>query len=493
MKRIISALLVAAMIAAAAGCAERSGEDIVTPESGAADKTEETEDTSYKDDLPDNLDYDGETLYFLSSLNYFGKNDTDHRTLVISEEEGDVLNSAIYRRDMNVSSRFNISMKEDEYPYYICLDNYKELAYAGDDVYDVVSLEDQDILAISALGMVIPMGDVMYVDMDKPYWNKTLNDSASIGNHQYVAYADYNLSTYDYTHILLFNKDMLTDYSLEDPYDIVERGSWTFDAFEKMAYEVASDVDGNGRMDEDDIYGWLAVPKQISPLVWIAGGALSVVKDDEDIPHFAMNDERMLSLLLKAYNMTWNSTYWYHNSVNDYDVTDPPIFSSQRALFTSTACACLFGTFYRSLQFDYGIIPYPKYNEEQTKYYTRVEGGTPQFVPATTPTPDFSGAMLEALACESANIVIPAYYEISLKIKYTRDDRSVQMLEMIMNNRVYDLGDTLFNHGIRDGFVIKVFSSKMAIVSSEIEENRYKVEKDMESVVDSLKALWEKQ
>ena len=37
-------------------------------------------------------------------------------------------------------------------------------------------------------------------------------------------------------------------------------------------------------------------------------------------------------------------------------------------------------------------------------------------------------------------IVFPAYYEVALKVKYAHDDESVQMLDKIVNSRVFDFG-----------------------------------------------------
>ena len=36
--------------------------------------------------------------------------------------------------------------------------------------------------------------------------------------------------------------------------------------------------------------------------------------------------------------------------------------------------------------------------------------------------------------------MVPAYYETALKTKYTRDDESIAMIDMIVDSRVFDLG-----------------------------------------------------
>ena len=51
-----------------------------------------------------------------------------------------------------------------------------------------------------------------------------------------------------------------------------------------------------------------------------------------------------------------------------------------------------------------------------------------------------TGIVLEALAAESYYTVTPAYYEKTLIGKYTRDEESADMIDIILSTRVYDLG-----------------------------------------------------
>ena len=47
---------------------------------------------------------------------------------------------------------------------------------------------------------------------------------------------------------------------------------------------------------------------------------------------------------------------------------------------------------------------------------------------------EMCGAVLETMACESYNLVQPAYFEVSLKGKYTKDPDSWEMLDNMMTN-----------------------------------------------------------
>ena len=82
---------------------------------------------------------------------------------------------------------------------------------------------------------------------------------------------------------------------------------------------------------------------------------------------------------------------------------------------------------------------------------------------------------MEALNCGAYKTVIPAYYEITLKGKVTRDSESEEMLDIIFNNMLFDYGDTWWCDDIRDGIFGKMFktdnrdyASKLASVEAAV-------------------------
>ena len=96
---------------------------------------------------------------------------------------------------------------------------------------------------------------------------------------------------------------------------------------------------------------------------------------------------------------------------------------------------------------DFGIIPFPKYDEAQENYRTvTAQTGNVIALPVTVTDPDRSALIVEAMAAESVETVRPAFYDVCLTGKYVRDDESSDMIEIILDNKVYDLG-YIFNIG----------------------------------------------
>ena len=89
----------------------------------------------------------------------------------------------------------------------------------------------------------------------------------------------------------------------------------------------------------------------------------------------------------------------------------------------------------RDLKFDWGVIPYPKYDESQEKYHTRASSGMEVFqIPVTSSGREDVGAVLEALSSEGYKSLTPAYYETALKVKYTNGDKTSEMLDLIKDS-----------------------------------------------------------
>ena len=477
--------------AALASCGDSGSEPVQTSAPTGETTAAVTEPIRlYNDSLPADLETEGKTLRLLSATAGATGFSTFHSVLTAYDEnEGELVNDAIYEANLAISERFGITVTEDLKGWWDELTPAaRNTINAGDDAYDIITITDRDVYTMATENMILPLDSLKYVDLDAPWWNQSINEALTVGGRLWAGYSDAMLTSYDFTHILLYNKLLISNLDLDDPYALVDAGTWTFDKFRSMAMEATSDVNGDNTMDEDDSWGWLAVPKQISPSVWIACDTQSITKDSNDEPVLTMGtDDRMLNALQLAYDLSWGSSFWYPTEVvHAADVTDPDIFGRGDALFSSTAFYMLFHGYYRDIEFDYGIIPYPKMDESQENYCTRVEGGNMSFVPITCSDSDFAGAMMEAYACEFKNTVIPAYYETGMKVKYSRDDTSSKILDMMMENRIYDLGDTIYCSQLRDGFVFNTFNAKKPITASVIQKNVKKVENAIKKIVENL-------
>ena len=123
---------------------------------------------------------------------------------------------------------------------------------------------------------------------------------------------------------------------------------------------------------------------------------------------------------------------------------------TNRALFRAGSIYDM--PFYRDMENDFGVLPYPKLKSEQDDYYhiiaTQVCAGI--CVPVGGEDLARTGLLLEALASESRDTVTKAYYDINLYKKLTRDSESGEMLDIIFATKRYDLAKTFAWGGLED-------------------------------------------
>lgn len=285
------------------------------------------------------------------------------------------------------------------------------------------------------------------------------------------------------TDAITFNKKLAEDYKIGDIYSLVREGKWTFDQMFTMMKTATSDANGDSKMDINDNYGYSAHVKQVLPSFWISAGEMSVKKDDHDIPYLAIGEQSFIDVLNRVFTICYDEgTYYKASGLNDVTDDQVKLFSENRLLFMDASF------FYmqrlRSMETDFGIIPYPKADESQERYYSRVSYYNAPIVPVTNKDLEKTGAVLEYFNYVSHDTVIPAYCDVVLYGKITRDEESRDMLNLIFDSRVVDIGDTTLCANIRDGVFMDMFGNDNRNVSSVVPTLTSVIEQFVENIPD---------
>ena len=485
MKKVILFLLTAALLLSAS-CGEASVDGKTTTPDSSGDDIKESDSAATETELSDDLgkyDFGGRSfsIYTRTTPLFYPYLDRQEAT-------GDTIDDAVYNRNRKLEERFNFSFDEQYYDYTVeGNDAPRKLLLAGDDTYQLYVGRCVHMFNYASEGYFYKIDDLTAINTEKPYWNSQLYDNLSIGNAHYFAVGDFNISAFDFTHVLLFNKKMIDDLNLGDIYSTVLGGKWTFDRFGEMSRAAVSDVNGDSVMDENDQYGYTSLGKQVLPGFWIAGGALSMKKNDGQLVYTAPTDQKFIDVCQKVFEITWNDNIWHRVPITVDREEEMQMFCDGKALFTDSSCFQISLT--RDAATDFGIIPYPKYDETQDKYYSRIEGCELFGVPLTNTDPEMTSVILEAMACESRKIVIPAYYEVALKVKFTRDEESSKMLDIAFENRVFDYGDTILCEEFRDGVMRQAFAKDNRDIVSTLTKVQNKVEKKLGTLNDAFGTL----
>ena len=163
-----------------------------------------------------------------------------------------------------------------------------------------------------------------------------------------------------------------------------------------------------------------------------------MVINDEGYPEINVNNDKMLMIINKVYNLIYNdNTTWYTTYTTAGAARD--MFRAGNVFLIGSGVSDAIAM--RDAEVDFGIIPYPKYDEEQQGYHTHVDAWNGMLcVPVTAGDQERTGIITEAMAAYTYKMVTPAYYEVALTSKYLRDEESVEMLDYIFDGILYDFG-----------------------------------------------------
>ncbi|MGN1410493.1 MAG: hypothetical protein ACI4XJ_10015, partial [Eubacteriales bacterium] len=278
---------------------------------------------------------------------------------------------------------------------------------------------------------------------------------------------------------------------LEDIYTLVNEGKWTFDKYGELAVAALSDLDGDGTMGKDDRYGMIGISKYMHCSLVQAADVMYVSKDADNYPVYSMTtDEKFVDVFGKIIDICNDNNAWFYTADGTND--SPAIhnmFRNDQGLFLTTMFYLIESL--RDMESEFGIIPFPKYDEAQSNYISRVSFFDTSIIPVTVEDASRASIILEALSCESHNAVIPAYYDIALKSKYARDEESSAMIDIILDNRVLDFGDTYFCETIRDGFVVGMFQNSNRDIVSSAKQREKVVNKTIDKMIEAYKLIEE--
>lgn len=418
---IISLMLSVFIVTACAGPEENH------PGTVSAESESVSEETEIPDNLPEN-DYGG---YTFTIMTY------SPATYYIEEQTGEIVDDAIFTRNQRVEERFGVVIAVNSQPGIVELNSAAVASVlAGEDAYDIIIPHQiQSGPGFINQHIIADWNNIPFVDTEKPWWNQTINETINILGKQFYLAGSITIPS---PFCLFFNKQYVGDYNFENIYTTVNEGRWTLDYMTAAARSVSSDLDGDGKFTVNDRYG-ISFNNDNQTLNFMYGcNQLSVVINDEGYPEINVSNDKMLTIINKMYDLIYeDNTTWYTTYGTQAEAHN--MFRAGNVFLLGNG---VWGAKeMRDAEIDFGIIPYPKYDEAQEGYHAHVDAWNGMLcVPITAGDTERTGIITEALAAYTYKIVTPVYYEVALTSKYLRDEESVAMLDYIFNGILYDFG-----------------------------------------------------
>ena len=220
--RIVSALLAGLLLSTTLlACGNTKGEEQITTTAPATDSNEITTSATAETTIDPMIANDpkltadnwgGEEFVIL----YNGSQVEPNKDFTAETLNGNVLNDAIYNRNMAIQDKYNLKINASYYSDGTISTMVSNSNKAGDNAYHLVEANGAYSMSMALNGQLYNLEALEYVNLEKPYWNSMVLEGSSIEGKNYFAYSDANIHAYGATPCVLFNKELLASFQLGD-------------------------------------------------------------------------------------------------------------------------------------------------------------------------------------------------------------------------------------------------------------------------------------
>jgi len=329
-----------------------------------------------------------------------------------------------------------------------------------------------------------------YLNFEKPWWPDSLINQSTISDKLYFCSGDISCNLLYMMYTVYFNKDLVTEYNLENPYELVYDNRWTVDKLIELSTDLYRDLNGNGVADQGDRFGLVTRAIFYDSFFW-GSGLTEIEKDASGNLVISENwdSEKTLYLLEKL-------CPFFHESGDTFTATDGAglynIFGSGNSLFALTEAQYSIKGFAAS-GVNYGVVPVPKYDSEQKNHVTILSFPYTMYsISFATQKANMASAVLECYASESYRKVTPAVFEISFKYKYSSGSDDVVMWDIVRESVSFELGrifTTSLNNLSYSLFRNAVINNAAASWTTNFKVNRRVLEKLIENIQGTMDSL----
>ncbi len=453
----------------------------VTPSQATAAENPETEEETEAPyyTVPD-VDYNGEDFTFFVHHYSGSYHICEYNGILSDERDGDILDESIKERNRIVEDKLNI--KIGAYVDNAGTQVFLSSIMANDNVYDTAVVKQTGLRSyLGSDGYLYNLRELSSLDLAAPWVNQNVNETLCINGKQAVMLNDICLYSMVSGGCLFFSKSLVTNYHLDDPYQLVYDGKWTLDRYIGLCEEVSADLNGDGEWDENDSFGMNGSPTVMEMCVRSSGIHYTELAED-GTPSIVLNNEKTIQVvdkmtaLLSNLQVNLNPEHLKNKSGDPWYNIVLPMFKHNQLLFTFNWV--FYALELRDMDTDFGIIPMPKYDETQEKIASVLCDNWSDFiiVPVTITDPEYVGNVLNAFGNYSQEKVYPQMIEKTIKYKTARDEAAVDMLDMIFRNVMFDMNDF---YAWDDGAIYSIWTQSVNLGTNVFASNFEKIQKGM--------------
>lgn len=466
---LISLLLVLvmalAMLASCGGETETSKPEQSTTSTQDTSTTDTSTDNGDKLAVPDGFSWEKEEFVILSGHTTFSRyygvyNEFGYNS---DELEASVINDAVINRNLAVEQLLGIKIVErsvdddDRMTTGKMYSTVVEQVDSGAADFDMVCPSLYQAAALAVNDYLYNMLEIENNQLDKDWWDKFFVEEVTMNDRLYFVTGDIGFYSKGAITAVYFNKETAQSLELGDVYALARENKFTYDVMYSWMKLIQEDINSDNIINYKDKFG-MGGQHDLTWALFYGAGQYIAQKDADDNPYLTINSETALTVADKLSKIVMDDSFV---NANDYwnDAPDGKPTNLLVAAFVEGRSLMFAETlgqveWLRDMNFDFGILPTPLYDENQDRYYSLLNcwGSNAFGIPTSLYDDEAEGVMLimNALGAEGKNYVTPAYIETTLKGQRLRDDDSEEMLDIIFENIGCDIGH-MYNFG-RLGF-----------------------------------------
>ena len=443
MKKLLALILAVLMLLPCLAACDKEPAK-TTPSSTPSQGTDDT-----PDDTPDEEKLNIEKVNHDQKVVtvFHWKTSTGHDEFGMEEDQiqGNDVNDAIYQKNLRTEEHLGIDLEfHPETGGYTDIANFitKLTTMVSDPMtpVDIIAAQTRTMPSVLVEGYLTDLNNYSELDFDKAWWPENCKEEHEIKDKLYFVSGDISANLMRMMTVIFVNKTHLeargTQYEafMED----IKAHKWTLDKLIEMTEGVYANRDDNPEPSDGDFFG-IVTTYFHSDALYAGLGYKFMVKSNKDDEVFKLSP-----------HILTQTTSDYVTKLNDWNKThdmfmDPKENIYEDAFKNGNALFLLhrawFGFELQDTEINYAVAPAPLLNENQDTYYTTMGNQYSSYgICSQAPDMNLAAATIQVLGYNGYKYTTPILFEVSFKGKFSKDDYTVEMFDIIRKGITFDVG-----------------------------------------------------
>ena len=409
---------------------------------GGGDVVDVPEEQKLNVDL-DSIDYGGDTVRV---FHWKPRDGCVEFGMDADDINNDAVNDAIFNRNTYTEEGLGITFEwvEQDSIYYemtAFTDKLRGMISDPTTPVDIVAAMTKGIPVLITEGLLTDLSTYSdSLDLSKAWWPSQCQDALSIKDKIYFVSGDASANLMRMMTVFFVNKTILAarGYDYEELMAKVKAYEWTIDDLIEMTTGVYEDIDNVSGISKDDKFG-LCTTYFHTDAIYTGLGYKYLVKSNKEDEVFRYSTQFVTQVAIdyvtKMKNWAENNDFWIDSTKSDYETN----FLNGNSFFTIHRA--YYGFDLQKTDIQYAVLPAPALDVNQKRYYTTIGHQYSAFgVCTSSPDYDRAAETIQTLGYFGMHTTTPALFEVSFQGKFSKDEHTIDMFNIIRESIVFDMG-----------------------------------------------------